>query len=470
MSILTNIYSRIKLLANKKPSVTFFIGLVLLFLVILISSFFRNEKKDIAAPEMAVKTVSTYTVGESPKVKYIAEIEKNNLLTVYALTGGVITSLNYTEGENVPAYSTLATISNNYLGANTSTNQRRISDLQYSNAKDSYQQNIDIINNQRELAKNNDENSQNLAEISRQSFDSTRELIDLNQTIVDSIDATIEELKDSNVGGSNDSAILAQQQLLSSYKSALNTLQSTFRNSKYVNSEDSKIQDISQDQKEVTLAQLDLQEKSLQLNLEVLELQNKISKITESLSYPSLPFDTTIQSVEVKEGAIISSGMPLYKVSTQNDVIQAKVYVTKYIAEKITLLSDSTLQLGNDFYDLAPSFISSEPVKGSMYLVIYNLPADLSGKTYDSQTIYVQIPLEQKVTSSNFPFVPIDSIYQTSQSSYVYVVDSGKAKSIEVGLGKVYGSYVEITTDLSDNSQIILDRDVVNGQLVKVKE
>lgn len=67
------------------------------------------------------------------------------------------------------------------------------------------------------------------------------------------------------------------------------------------------------------------------------------------------------------------------------------------------------------------------------------------------------------------PFVPLDSVYQTVDSAYVYILKNGKAVSTKVDLGSVYGGYVEVLKGVTDGDHVILSRTVINGDSVRTE-
>jgi hypothetical protein len=66
--------------------------------------------------------------------------------------------------------------------------------------------------------------------------------------------------------------------------------------------------------------------------------------------------------------------------------------------------------------------------------------------------------------------VPIDIIHQLQDSSYVYVVEDGKAVAKEVQLGVIYGSQVQVLEGLESGQAVIMNRNVIEGDRVIVKE
>jgi multidrug efflux pump subunit AcrA (membrane-fusion protein) len=74
---------------------------------------------------------------------------------------------------------------------------------------------------------------------------------------------------------------------------------------------------------------------------------------------------------------------------------------------------------------------------------------------------------------SAIPYIPLDAIYQTDSESYVYitVADHGAihAQSKKIELGEVVGDFVEVKSGITAGDKIILDRTIIEGDLLKIK-
>ncbi|HRN96616.1 MAG TPA: biotin/lipoyl-binding protein, partial [Candidatus Levybacteria bacterium] len=68
--------------------------------------------------EQTPRAVSVYTLGKTPTVQLQAKIEKNGVIKITALSGGIVQSIPVIEGQTVKAGQTLINLSTNYNGAN----------------------------------------------------------------------------------------------------------------------------------------------------------------------------------------------------------------------------------------------------------------------------------------------------------------------------------------------------------------
>ena len=84
--------------------------------------------------------------------------------------------------------------------------------------------------------------------------------------------------------------------------------------------------------------------------------------------------------------------------------------------------------------------------------------------------IGIDLSIEGQSISGAFPYVPLDSVFQTQDTAYIYVADGDKAASRDVVLGEVIGSNVEIREGLRGGDQVILNRNVLSGDKIQINK
>ena len=450
---------------SKKPFLSLSVAVFTLVVCLIVGN---KLYKPIVADEdkTPVKTVSVYHVGKAPRLNFQAKVEKKNVVTIVAQTSGIVQDVYRTEGQNIERGSWLVGLSTNYQGGNVASLQRQMAAKQYETLNNTYSTQKEIISKQREIAKKTDYNSDELREISKQALSNINDQISLDKSILDTLENNINTLEKAADTEANRTLILTTKQYKSQYLSAIGQLESSVRSIDYSTNDDKYPAKLSNLAREITLKQLDLQEKSLDLNKEVGLLSLRISQISESLMYPSVPFTGTIEKVYVKVGQKVDSGTSLALLSGAVDKTVATVYVPEVTAKAISKLEESTFTIGNKQVSLAPSYISNEATDGQMYSVTYNLPSDYDNDLTDGEYISVSIPVGYADTGSVMPFVPLDVISQTQDETTLYVVVNNKVEYKNVKLGNVFGRFVEVKEGLNEGDIVILNRNIVVGDVV----
>jgi multidrug efflux pump subunit AcrA (membrane-fusion protein) len=455
---------------DKKPLLSFFTLLGLLFFVILISSLLQKPKPTKNAV-ILVKKVEVYRVGKVPKITLQAQVEKSGVVTITSQTSGIVSNIYTTEGKTVKKGAWIISLSSNSQGGNSLSVSRQIAEKQNKNIEDSYQTQKDLISRQRDLSNETQNNSDKLRDITSQSIGDTQNLINLNSDIINTLNGNIATLQSTDSSTSS-SLVLSSKQILSQFQSANLQLNNQLRSAQYQQENDNPPKQLAEIQKDISSKQLDIQDKALDLNREVSKLQLQIARINEGLMYPSAPFTSTVEKIFVRVGQYINSGTPIAVLSQTTNIdpkFTATAYVSKEIVDYISKLEPSIVTIGNKSLELSPSYISREATQNNLYSVIFDLPQEDYGDVVDKGYITVQIPIGYADTTSVASYLPIDSIYQSQNGSYIFLFENGKAVSREVVLGEVFGRFVRVTSGLKSGDTIILDRNIVAGDKVEAK-
>lgn len=470
----TYIASRTVRIIDRYPMRSFFVALGIILLLILVSNFLNKPK--LVAPEQikVTKTVSVYRIGSAPKITVSAQTKKSGVIQITSLAGGVIDKLNVKEGDQVNAGDVLVSLSSNYKGQNSASVQRQIADRQYQTNASTYNTQKDIIKKQKELAEKNEDNAEELRKITSQSLDETRGLISTNEQTLDLINQQINDFNTANPNPNSTTrpSLIALKEQQVQFTASLNQAKQALRTNEYNASDDQPPAEIAEITKEITKKQLDVQEKQLALSLEVSRLQAQVAAIGESLMFPTAPFAGTIQRVFVKEKQQVSAGTALVVISqvVADDPITAVAYVSKDVADKVSRIEPSTIHLGDKVtFQALPSFVSTEAVQGTLYAVYYPIPDQFNAAAVNEGFISVDMPIGYADTTMVATYVPLDAVYQTREKAYVFVTTYGIAQSRDVQLGQVYGDSVEIVSGLKNGDQVILNRNIIAGDTVKVQ-
>ena len=117
---------------------------------------------------------------------------------------------------------------------------------------------------------------------------------------------------------------------------------------------------------------------------------------------------------------------------------------------------------------MLPTFVSRDATNGVLYSVIYQLDDSLAFNLTDATYINVKIPVGVADTTNIDPFIPLDCVIQTQDEAFVFIAENGIAHSKKITLGQIQGRYVEALTGLPKNAQVIIDRNVIDGDKVSV--
>lgn len=444
---------------QKRPFSSFFIALAAL-LVIIIAGNLLNKPKITKPSTNTAKQVRIYAIGEAPKVTVQGKIIKSGVVKISAQSSGIVQNIAVKEGDSVPAGATILSLSSNYQGGNAPALQAQIAQQQYQNVVDTYGEQTDNINKQKDIARNNAENAIDLQNLNATAATASASLINYNQGILNGLVQTLTTLQPS------DPAYQQTQSAITQLSAAQNQLTQSQSQIAYQGDANNPPAKIASTQKDLTLQQLDIQQKALDLNKSISQLQAQLAEVSAANMSPASPFAGTVERVYVNIGQSVSQGTLLAAIVSPNVHSTVEVDVPQNIAQNISRLEASNLSIGTHIYSVRPTFVSTEATTGSLYSILYTIPQDDNTLVTDGSYIKVEIPVGAPSTGAAVPFIPLDAVYQSQDASYLLVDTNGTAQVRQVTLGQIYGSYVEITNGLKSGDQVILDRNVVSGDKV----
>ena len=164
--------------------------------------------------------------------------------------------------------------------------------------------------------------------------------------------------------------------------------------------------------------------------------------------YPASPVSGIVERIFVRVGQAVNPGSPIAQITGASNSLIAVALVSRDIAAGISTAQVASLHFGDETYAEAPFYVSKEATDGSLYSVQFAIPEEFGSKTTDKGYITIDLPVGAANTGSAVPFVPVDSVFQTQDQAYVYVVKNGKAQSKEIELGQVLGRFVEVTSGI----------------------
>lgn len=469
---LNNRWEKISTLISNRPFLSLYFLLALLLASIIFSNILQRLNSTTEEETQISKKVSVFSIGKAPTITVQAKIEKTGVVTISALSPGVVQEVFVQPGSVVNKGTMLLSTASNYQGGNIFYAQQQIAQRQLDSIENSYDLNVDLINQQIDLTNTIDENNDELATITRKSLDETRSLIDLNSSILETLDQNIKTLEEGNTEGENDDAILATKQLKSQFLSANNLLVSGLRNSEYSTDDDKSAVEISNLTKTIGLKQLELQRQALDLNRDIARLQLHVARIQTATMFPVSPFNATVQRVFVSQGDAVSPGTPLVILNQaiEEDPITAVAFVPRAIARKVSYAQPSKLYFDDETFLSYPSFITQDAVQGTLYAVYYPIPDSYHTQITNDGYINITIPVGLYDSSGSLPYVPIDAVYQTQDRAFVFTVNSktNTVVSKPITLGTIVGRFVFVTDGILDGDKIITDRTVKDGDTIEI--
>lgn len=467
------VLQRSKNFVTSCPFPSFFVLLGLLFAVIVLGSQLRKPPTQTVEEEKPVKEVAVYTYGGKPNITVAAKVEKSGIINIVAQSPGVVQKVKITEGKHVKRGSTLFNLSTNYQGGSIARVSTQIAAKNYIFNKETYDTQKEIIAKNREQAEKGSAQASELREITRKSIDETKTQITFQEELLKTIEDKIAELEAGPSTPGTEAEILGLKQAKAGILAALSGLRTGLRNTEYQSNEEQEPAQLATLQKDIALKQLDIQEKSLDLNKTISALNLKIAQISESLMNPASPVSGVVERVYISEGEVVNPGTLLATITANETDSSVVAQVSGDVARSISTIEPSVITIGEYEVSLTPRYISSEATNGTLFSVFYSLPENTEISASNEQIVTVVLPVGAG-SFSDQTYIPLEAVYQTQSASYVYVVNKDTepetVETKEIKLGAVYGKYVIVESGLESGDTVILDRTVVKGDKISMKE
>lgn len=176
---------------DRRPFLSFFVALGTLLVLIVLSNVLGGQKQSMTAEQTNTKSVTIYQIGSSPKLTVQARVRKSGVITITALTGGVIQKIYVNEGARFYRGQTLVALSSNYQGGNIASLQRKLAQVQRNNVEDVFVQQKELVQKQHDLANelNKQQGETDLSKVQKNATDRQLDIqdksLDLNREISD---------------------------------------------------------------------------------------------------------------------------------------------------------------------------------------------------------------------------------------------------------------------------------------------
>lgn len=515
---------------NDRPVVFILSLLGILLVLIVIGSILRAPQNgEEIVEEVTPRTVSVFSIGAAPTVRTQAEIEKSGLVQVRAQSGGIIQQVNVQEGEELWKGQNVAWLSTNYQGGTVQTAQRQKAQENYEFTDETYDERKNDLDDRRKEIELNREQTEDLRQINDKTEENIQDSIQLNAEILNFLTEEIAYLEDQldRADGYtlDEQTIVGLKQQKTQLHSSTNSLLDQYRQLEYNTDTENPPTELADLQERRALRNLEIEQKSLELNKELAKLDLRIAQINEALMYPATPIAGTVERVHVSVGDSVNPGDLIATITGTENSATAVSLVSGDIARQVSKIEPTTFSFQGKMLELYPTYISTEPVNGNLHAILYAIPEGLGSNFSDGSVIEIELPVGNAQTNSIVPFIPVESVYQSQNASFVYVAQQGfppqredepakeesplesfvrwtegflpeeqvtwlasfldvsleepaeeepekklLAKPAEVELGNVYGSFVEVRSGLERSDQVILDRTVVENEIIAIDE
>lgn len=227
---------------------------------------------------------------------------------------------------------------------------------------------------------------------------------------------------------------------------------------------DSSLSDTEED---IELANLKKDRATRKSTLEQSALSTQLSNLSDAVLKPKVFASGTVQSIRVKRGDFVTTGMTLATISSPRGATSLEAFLDARTARLFDATKEARVTIGNETLSLRPTYFSKRENEQGLFTVLFTLSQDMEAKLVSGEFLKIALPL--KSTESEATLIPIDALFQDDSHASVLVERDGEAVAITVTLGTLYGGFAEVKfsdSGLAKGDRIILNRAVISGDRV----
>lgn len=206
----------------------------------------------------------------------------------------------------------------------------------------------------------------------------------------------------------------------------------------------------AKNQRETALSQLEAGMQSYKSNMQQLD---QVLQDVDSKGNVIAPVSGTLVSLSATENGYVSASMP---VAVINGAEQMKitVSVSEALVPKLAIGDQADVAVsaaGAQFSGTVRSVEKAANMQTQLYTVTLSVPAEVSGLL---SGMFAEVTFHTD-SADNVITVPSQAILTSGETRYVFVVEDGTAKYVEVTLGMMGSGVTEVTSGLTAGQQLV---------------
>lgn len=182
------------------------------------------------------------------------------------------------------------------------------------------------------------------------------------------------------------------------------------------------------------------------------------------------PAGGIVAAVNVKNGDVAAPQAPMTQIVETGDNV-LEVGVDTESAQFINEETVAEILIGGRYVKVPVASVSplADPVS-KLVTVTLDLP-NISLRPNQTLQARLAIKTAKNVGGAGAVMVPLDAVTIGTEDRYLFVIEDGKARKMDVMLGEIRGPMIEITEGLTGDEKIIVEgaREVRDGQEVTIK-
>lgn len=223
---------------------------------------------------------------------------------------------------------------------------------------------------------------------------------------------------------------------------------------------------------EATIArkQYTIQKRNTELEHDVVKLQQTQAAIGAARYAPVSPFAGVVDHVFVSRGETVNVGDRIAVVNADDQSVNISVNVSPALAGVIDVTQPSIISISGEKINVLPKNLSRGIADDQSYVLTFSVDEKYVDIFENNEYVSLRVPIETQSLDANELLIPLDAVRLMSDRTVVFVVEDDIARPRDVVRGEVVGGFIFVQGEFEPSDEIILNRNVYDGDSVITEE
>ena len=222
---------------------------------------------------------------------------------------------------------------------------------------------------------------------------------------------------------------------------------------------------------EIARKQYTIQKRDTEASHEITQLTQKQAAVGAAMYAPTSPFSGVVDHVFVSKGETVSPGDKIAAINANEQTVEISVNLSPALASIVDVSRASVVSVDGESIEILPKNLSRGVADNQSYILTFSVDEQYIDLFEHNEFVSVNVPVETASDSESDGevLVPLDAVRLMSDKTVLFIMQDDIAVSREVQSGEIIGGFIFVNGDVSQGDDIILNRNVFDGDRVMIE-
>lgn len=222
-------------------------------------------------------------------------------------------------------------------------------------------------------------------------------------------------------------------------------------------------------EEEVERKQYTIQKRNTEANHEITQLTERQAAVNAAMYAPTSPFTGVVDHVFVSKGETVSFGDKIAAINADDQTVDISVNLSPELASIVNVSQPSIVNANGQSIEVMPKNLSRGVANDQTYILTFAVDQQYIDLFEHNEFVSIKVPVESHSGDKEGVLVPLDAVRLMSDKTVLFVMNGDVAEPREVQSGEIVGGFIFVNGDISSGDNIILDRNVFDGDPVTIE-